>query len=157
MCTQLCHLFYDLLLFGCLWGSVVSRVGTPRGNTEVRACALHEIVIRDASAFLAVSTSVSPASSASRMPLDLRRQVPMAPGSGDVAAQCASQGAWSSARVFTISLLTLSLCLYLLVWGSEFYNGNNIFARSTWVIKKKNKKRFFQMQFLLIVPSFLIY
>lgn len=134
MCTQLCHSFYDLLLFGCLWGSVVSRVGTRRGNVEIRACTMHELVIRDASAFLSVSTSVSPASSASRMPLDLRRQVPAAPGSGDVAAQCASQGAWSSARVFTISLLTLSLCLYLVVGGSEFYSGNSIFAGSTWLI-----------------------
>lgn len=134
----------------------VSRVGTRRGNIEIRARTMHEIVIRDASAFPYVSTSASPASSASRMPLDLRRQVPAAPGSGDVAAQCASQGAWSSARVFTISLLTLSLCLYLAVWGSEFYSGDNTFARSTWLIKKK-ENTFSKMQFLLIVPSFLNY
>lgn len=78
----------------------MGRVGTRRGNADMRACAVHEIVIRDASAFLSVSTRASPASSASRMPLDLRRRVPAAPGSGDVAARCASQETWSSAPVF---------------------------------------------------------
>lgn len=97
------------------------KVGTLGGNAafpraHVRTQRVHSTrvcVIRDAHQRSCLSACgllfVSPASSASRMPLDLRRRGPAAPGSGGHAAQCASQEPeeWSSYKLFVLcSLIT---------------------------------------------------
>lgn len=65
---------------------------------------------------------VSPASSASQMPLDLRRLGPAAPGSGGTAAQCATQGPEELSSYWLFTLCTLITEVYVLI--SFFLTGH---------------------------------
>lgn len=117
--VQVCLISVYTTMSVVLWSPLVRLfVGLfcePSGNAEGNAedpcvcvCILSMSVIRDTHQRSCLSGCglifVSPASSASRMPLDLRRRGPAAPGSGGTAARCASQGPGesSSAQLFTL-------------------------------------------------------
>lgn len=118
---QVCLISVYTTMSVVLWSPLVRLLaglccdpgGNAEGNAEICACPLDDSVIRDTHQRSRLSghslVFASPASSASRLPLDLRWRGPAAPGSGGAAAQCASQGPGerSSAWVFTFcSLLT---------------------------------------------------